>query len=46
MATLIVLREQLNHLESALQLTDSQLARVVGTDPRTVQRWRTDETFP
>jgi len=46
MAVLIVLSEQLNHLEFALQITDSQMARGVRTAPRTVQRWRADETFP
>ncbi len=46
MAAMIVLSEQLNHLEAALQITDVQLAQVVGTDPRTVQRWRANETFP
>jgi len=46
MATFIVLGEQLNHLKSALGVTDAQLAQVIGTDARTVQRWYAEETYP
>lgn len=46
MSLLVPLNDHLDSLESSLGITDAQLAQIVGTDRRTVRRWRTGETFP
>ncbi len=46
MASVIQLSGHLDGLETTLGITDAQLAQIVGTDRRTVRRWRAGETFP
>lgn len=46
MSDLVQLSGQLDALEAAFGITDAQLAQIVGTDRRTVRRWRANETFP
>ncbi len=46
MSSVIQLSSHLDDLESTLGITDAQLAQIVGTDRRTVLRWRAGETFP
>lgn len=42
----VVLGERLDQLMAALQITEAELGQVVGAAPRTVQRWRANETYP
>jgi hypothetical protein len=46
MPSAIALDELIGSLTGFLQISDAQLAQIVGASPRTVQRWRDSVTFP
>ena len=46
MAGLSILGERIDHLTSSLGIDDAQFATVLGVQPRTVDRWRSEDAFP
>ena len=38
--------EAVEYLEEVLGLSSKELAYVMGTDPRTIDRWRKEESYP
>src|SRR5262249_18811615 len=38
--------EAVEYLEEVLGLSSKELAHVMGTDPRTIDRWRKEESYP
>lgn len=46
MSGLVVLGERIGQLASSLGITEAQLAAILGVQPRTVERWRAEDTFP
>jgi hypothetical protein len=46
MPATMALGQHLDYLMAFLQLTDGELAQAVGASPRSVARWRADQTYP
>ena len=46
MPVTMALGQHLDHLMDYLQLTEGELAQAVGASPRSVARWRVDQSYP
>src|SRR5688572_10851975 len=46
MSLALALGRQLDDLMDALQITEHELAQIAGASPRSVSRWRAEETYP
>lgn len=46
MPRLLNLAETIDQIEACLALTDAEIALILGVQPRTIDRWRSEQAFP